>query len=120
MKNQNIIIDPLQILYQELNDFRALIENTQNGLTQCVCKDELSLEKVMVDISMLVKRINEIKVLKSIILFEQDYINFCLLLVYGSEMAKVLPKLKNCPENSRKHAKAWNEIANKFVSFLNK
>lgn len=119
MKNENSLSTTLTNLTQELHNFKALIEITRDGLVNGVSKDEIPLEAIFIVISNLLKLINEFKMIKSLILLEQDYINFCLLLVYGSEMAAALLKLKNCPDNSRQHAKAWKEIASEFTLLLN-
>lgn len=119
MKNETSIFNTFTILSEELNAFQTLLKCTNSGLVNCICVNKLPLEKVFAGISILLDLINEFKQVKSLTLLEQDYINFCLLLVYGSEMAETLPKLKNCPENSRKHAKAWKEVAIKFTPLLN-
>lgn len=114
MKKENILFETLTIFTEKLTSFHTLIESTD-----CQCPNGLPLEKIKNDIPNVLKMINKFNNVKSLTLIEQEYINFCLLLAFGNEMADFLLKLKKCPEKSLVHARSWKEIAKNFIPFLN-
>ncbi len=117
MKN-NKFPKSLQILMKELISIQVLLEGIQNKLNDSNHLTEFQLKRLKGKTIAIVALIKEVKKVKSLTLMEQDYVNFCLLLAYGSDMADDLLELENSSDKSRSNAHSWNAIVKEFVPFV--
>ncbi len=51
-------------------------------------------------------------------LFDQEYMNFCHLIIFGSTMADYLSTTSSCSKATRKHALFWQQLMPQFKPFL--
>ncbi|MBS0350401.1 MAG: hypothetical protein JSR33_04285 [Proteobacteria bacterium] len=74
-------------------------------------------EEIINPINNIKKILTQLTNSKVIILTDQDYAYFCMLLLYGSLMAKSLRKTKITQE-ARGYALSWKAFEGRFKSFL--
>jgi hypothetical protein len=65
------------------------------------------------------KLIKVVEKYERIILVDQDYINFCLLIFHGNHMSGYLLEQENNPQQPRWHADSWDKLmSEQFIPFL--
>ncbi len=100
-------LELLNLLAAELNHFKLNYLKTQNG-----CETQLNL------VTEILKRINQLEELEILVLSDQDYTHFCMLLVYGGLMAESLKNMKRLSRRKMQHARNWHELQKTFKPLL--
>lgn len=105
-----------------------LIARQLNHLVEILDENlELEIEKNLkiVCFEQIIDAIQNIKLLsddltqiKSLILIDQDFINFCLLIAYGWDMAEYLLSLTKTSKKIRSRAGVWKDLAIKLKPLL--
>jgi ERCC4 domain len=112
---RNKYLTTIRSLAQELDNFKKLIATVSNSQGFLSSIDKQSVND---GIQKILHLIDEAKKFKCLTLVEKDYLNFCFLLVHGSDMADQLLKLQGNFEVPIKHALSWKKIAKHFKTFL--
>ncbi len=107
----------LQLLIKELSDLQKLVNTFSKSKAEGNSKRLLvnQIIKAIQDIKALAE---EAKAIKSVILLDQDFTRFCILLIDGSDMADYLLDLDGIPERLQKQAASWKRTAATFKPFL--
>ena len=87
---------------------------------KCNVLDIAKFEEILTKTKNITQIVNQLQNLKSLVLIDQDYANFCMLVFYGSLMAEFLRKTKRIAKWVRKHARNWQDLELKFRSLLEK
>lgn len=116
MKKDNYFTS-LHSLAQELSNFQELLNITyKSEIDGNLIKQPLGqMINVVQGIKVLVE---EVKREESLTLLNQDFSNFCLLLIYGSDMADCLLARDETSKKIQNQARHWKDIAAKFRPFL--
>lgn len=110
MKKVDIFFNTSKTLAKELTILQSQLDK-DNDMTLMSLKD---------DINKILPLLREFQTINSFTLLGQDYVNFCLLIVHGSDMADYLLDSRKIPKKYRWHARRWQEIVTHFKPFIEK
>ncbi|MBS0351430.1 MAG: hypothetical protein JSR33_09665 [Proteobacteria bacterium] len=111
---RNKYLSTIRSLAQELMHFQEILAMSHHQSFKAL----ENRESVGVSVQKLLSLIQEAEKFRCLTLIEEDYLNFCFLIIHGSDMADQLLTLQGNFEVSIKHALSWKKAAKQFKNFL--
>ena len=107
-----IIRELSTLLYQIQDSLQALKENNIAN------EQTVLLKQLLIEINRVSQHVRSLMTLPVVTLFEEEYLDFCDLLICGTEMAEYLEKTRSIRKSAREHAIYWRQLIQKFRPFL--
>lgn len=121
MKNFTMqLSESLRILSEELSNFTINLKVFSDSMEKENSRKIVKLQKLTKQNNQIKTIIDKIQEAKSLTLLDQDYSNFCLLILYGSFMAEQLLATEASDHSSYRHATEWKTLAQTFKPFFEK